>query len=81
MSKRLSYFWDYKLTEKDFKEILASGNEVRRRWAIARLVESAPLTEVWKHISLKELQEIFPHLKLKEPIRRVWQKALQVWSQ
>jgi len=81
MSKYLSYFWDYKLTRKDLKEILASGNEVKRRWAIARLVESAPLAEIWKHISLKELQEIFPYLKLKEPIRRVWQRALQVWSQ
>jgi len=80
MSKYLPYFWDYKITEKDLKSILASRDEIKRRWAMARLVESAPLSEIWNHIGLKELQEVFPRLKLKEPVRRVWQKALEVWS-
>jgi hypothetical protein len=81
MAKRLSYFWDYKLNENDLKNILAGNNEIKKRWAVARLVESAPLDEVWKYINLKELQEIFPYLKLKEPIRKVWEKALKVWNQ
>lgn len=81
MTRRLPYFWDYKLTEKDLREILASRDEIKKRWAVARLVESAPFDEIWDYISLKELQEVFPDLKLKKPIRAVWQKALKVWSQ
>ena len=81
MTKYLPYFWDYKLTKNDLKSMLASGNEIKKRWAIARLVESAPFDEVWDYINLQELQETFPHLKLKEPVRRVWQKALKVWNQ
>lgn len=80
MVKYLPYFWDYKLTKNDLKKFLAGNDEIKRRWAVARLVESAPLDEVWNYISPKELQEIFPHLKLKEPIRRVWQKAFEVWN-
>jgi len=81
MTEYLPYFWDYKITKKDLKNILASGNEIKRRWAMARLVESAPLEEIWEYIGLKDLRENFPYLKLKEPVRRVWQKALNVWSQ
>lgn len=81
MAEYLPCFWDYKLTKNDLKAILASKDEVKRRWAIARLVESAPLTEIWNYIGLEELQEVFPYLKLKEPIRAVWQKALKVWNQ
>jgi len=80
MSCYLPYFWDYKFTKSDLKKILASGDEIKRRWAMARLVESAPFDEIWDYIGLKELQKDFPHLKLKEPVRRVWQKALKVWS-
>jgi len=81
VAKYLPYFWDYKLTAKNLKEILASGDEIKKRWAMARLVESAPFEEIWDYISLKELQKDFPYLKLKKPIRAVWQKALKVWSQ
>ncbi len=81
MADYLPYFWDYKLTEKNLREVLASRDEIRRRWAMARLVESAPFDEIWDYIGLKELQKDFSHLKLKEPVRAVWQKALKVWSQ
>lgn len=81
MAKYLPYFWDYKLTRNDLRRILASGDEIKRRWAIARLVESTPLDEIWNYISLGELKEIFPRLKLKEPIRAAWEKAFKAWSQ
>lgn len=81
MVRRLSYFWDYKLTAENLKNILASNNEIKKRWAVARLVESAPLEDVWKYITLEELQKMFPYLKLKEPVRRVWEKAFEVWNQ
>lgn len=81
MTRYLPYFWDYKLTKNDLKKMLASGDEIKRRWAMARLVESAPLEEIWDYIGLSELRENFSYLKLKEPVRRVWQKALEVWNQ
>lgn len=80
MANYLPYFWDYKLTKSDLRNILASRDKTKRRWAIARLVESAPFTEIWDYINLKELQEVFPHLKLKGPIRAAWQKAFRAWS-
>lgn len=80
MARYLPYFWDYKLTKDDLKKFLAGNDEIKRRWAVARLVESAPLDEIWNYISPKKLREIFPYLKLKEPIRRVWQKAFEVWN-
>ena len=80
MGDYLPYFWDYKLTASDLRAIFASKNPIKKRWALARLVESAPLEEIWKYITLDELRQEFPHLKLKQPVRRVWEKALKVRS-
>jgi len=82
MSKRyLPFFWDYQITKPQLKNILKDKEgETSKIWAISRLLESAPYKEIWQYISLDELKKIFPKLRLKEPIKRAWQQALDVWT-
>lgn len=72
--------WDYDLTEEEVREILHGSNQTERYWMAARILESAKLEDVWKYLTLDEVRVIFPHLKLKKPIREAWCHALEVWK-
>lgn len=79
--KYLSYFWDYPITKTHLKKILAGKEgDLDKIWAFSRLLESTPYAEIWNYISLDELRNIFPKLKLKKPIQKAWERALAVWS-
>ncbi len=79
-NKYLPYFWEHKITPQRLKEILNSDDEGERNWAIARLLESAPLSEVWEYLSFDEIKLVFADLQLKKPVRKAWEKALKVWN-
>lgn len=78
--KYLSYFWDYQITKDHLKKILAGlEGEASKIWAVSRLLESAPYQEIWHYISLDELKNIFPKLRLKKPVHTAWERAFAVW--
>jgi hypothetical protein len=79
-SHRPYFLWDYDLTEGDVRAILAGKDEDQKAWIVARLLESARYADVWKYISLADLKEIFPKLKLKPQVRAAWEFALLAWS-
>ena len=78
--KRLYFLWDYDLTEEDVRQILRGDNHNERTWMIARILESARFEDVWNFVSLREVVEIFPSLKLKPEVKKVWANALEVWA-
>lgn len=80
--KFLPFFWDYQITKAQLRNILNNKEgETSKIWALSRILESAPYEEVWEYTSLGELRKIFPKLKLKEPIKKAWQRALHVWGE
>ncbi len=81
VSTRPYFLWDYDLTESDVRHILRGRNEDEKIWMASRILESARFEDIWKYLSLEELYKLFPKLKLKPPIRRVWEYALRVWSE
>lgn len=78
--KRPYFLWDYNLTEEDVKRKLKEGDEYTRRWLIARILESAKFEDVWKYVSLKEILDIFPTLRLKKPVKEAWEEAFRAWG-
>lgn len=74
------FVWDYDLSDADVQATLRGDDETRKVWLVSRLLESARFEDVWKYISLPELRDIFPKLKLKPQVRSAWEFALQVWS-
>lgn len=79
-SKRPYFLWDYDLSEEDVRKKLEEGDEFTRRWLIGRILESAKYKDVWKYLTIKEILQIFPKLKLKPPIRQAWEKAFKAWG-
>lgn len=74
------FIWDYDLTEADVRAIIRGNDEAQKAWLVTRLVESARYEDIWRYISLDELNAIFPKLRLKPRVRAAWQFALSVWS-
>ena len=48
---------------------------------MGRILESARLEDVWKYVSLEQVRQEFPELKLKKPIRDAWGYALEIWAE
>lgn len=78
--KKVYFLWDYDWSEKKVKKVLKTGDEYRKRWLIARILESAKFEDVFKYLTLNEILEIFPRLKLKPPIRQAWERAFRAWG-
>ena len=74
------FLWDYDLTEKQVRKILAGKNETEKIWMMSRILESARYDDIWHYVSLTQVKEMFSKLRLKPPIRRAWERALYVWQ-
>ena len=79
-NNRPYFLWDYDLTEEDIRRILRGENRTDRIWILSRILESARFEDVWRYTTLSEVREMFPVLKLKQPIRQAWEHALHVWQ-
>lgn len=80
-TKQRPYFlWDYNLTDEEVRAIIGGDDEEQKAWLVARLLESASYEDVWRYISLAELQKLFPKLKLKNQVRAAWEFAFQIWA-
>lgn len=60
---RLSFVWDYDLSEEDFRDLLAglaTVGRLDRDWAAVRLLEHASYSDVRRFLSLGELVRGWP---------------------
>lgn len=78
--QKLYFLWDYNLTENKVRKILQGKNEVEKIWLVSRILESAKYEDIWRFLSLSEIKEIFPKLRLKRPIKQAWNYVLSVWG-
>lgn len=78
--KRPSFLWDYDISEVQVHEILKKKGK-DRDWLVARILERAPFTEVFRFLTLSEIREALPRLRLPLKRKAHWTYALQRWSQ
>jgi hypothetical protein len=78
--KRPSFLWDYDLTEFQVHEILRHAPFNERKWLIGRILEHARFKEVFKYLSVQEIKEALPHLRLKPDLKRHWKMAVDLWT-
>lgn len=74
------FLWDYNLTDKNIREILDGRNEVEKIWIISRILTHARFEDVWKYITIKDLVNVFPKLRLPVKVRGAWENALTAWG-
>ncbi len=79
-SERLAFLWDYELTEFQVQETLRHAPFDERKWLIARILERLGPPEVFRYLSLEEIAQALPALRLDPKIARHWQEAVALWT-
>lgn len=74
------FLWDYDWNEKKVRQVLKTGDEYQKRWLTARIVSSASFKDVFDYLSLKEILQIWPKLKMRPQIKNAWEKAFKAWG-
>lgn len=81
MKKKRPYFlWDYDLSEDDVRKILCGNNETERQWMMGRILTSANFKDVWKYLTLEDIQTELPKLRFRPEIKKSWERAINVWT-
>lgn len=65
MSSRLPYIWDYDIDEPKLREMLSGRlvlGRLDRDWAVLRLFEYAPYSEIVRLLGFKEIVECWPRV-------------------
>ena len=79
--KESPYFlWDYDLSEEQVQEMLATQSFDKKKWLIARILESARFEDVWKYLTLGDIQKALPHLRMNPKKKAYWSHAIKIWS-
>lgn len=78
--KKPYFLWDYDMSEKDVRKILKEGDEFSRRWLIARILSSANFKDVFNYLTIKDILDIFPKLKMRKEITQAWERAFSAWG-
>ncbi len=79
--QRPYFFWDYDITEEEVREILRSGNEVEKAWVITRILEHAKWEDIWRYLTVRDIQENLKRLRFRWPRdRELWTYAIARWT-
>ena len=78
--KRPYFLWDYDLTEADVRRILRGKNEVERRWMLGRILTNAHFDDIWTYVTVGEVAEELPSLRMRPEVKQAWENALEVWG-
>lgn len=77
---RPSFLWDYDLTEMEMREVL-QGPQQKRLWLVGKILEHAHWDEVWYYLSLEQIKEDLPKVRITAKTKAHWEFTLNTWSQ
>lgn len=75
-------FWDTKLSDTELRKKLAAGSAQERLWVIRRLLEYGEWEEIWKFLTLDDVEWALPRLRFRSPeLQSFWQAAVTLWRE
>lgn len=78
---RPKFLWDYDVSATQIQEILhRSGWSDQRRWIVARLLTQARFDEIFRYLTVADIRQALPKLRLPPKMRQRWEYAVQRWS-
>lgn len=78
--RRLSFLWDYDLSEEDVRRILREGTPTERGWLIGRILEYAPWEEIWQYLTPQQIARDMEYVRFRSARdRQLWTYALKRW--
>jgi hypothetical protein len=80
-SERSYFFWDYSITSDKVRQILRSGSPSEKSWVISRILEYAKWEDIWRYLTVDDIQQNLEHLHFRRPQdRELWAYALDRWA-
>ena len=79
-SLRPSFLWDYDVSEAQVREILRHAPFDQRKWLIGRILERLQPPEVFRYLSMDEIRDALPRLRMDPKTARHWQEAVELWT-
>lgn len=75
-------FWDRPgMSNERFLGVLADPEHPQHRWAWTRVLERLPSRVVTRSLSLRDLQQLIRIVRLRPPLQRAWQSAIEFWTE
>ena len=77
--KKHPYFiwWDPDITEQDVRDILAGDNVYRRVTMMSYIVNDAEFDDIWKYLSIRDIQANFWQIRWRtSQFRELWKQVL-----
>lgn len=77
---RPGFLWDVRVDEPEFRRLLAEGTDEERLWAIRRLLEYGEWEEIWRFLTLEDVEGALPRLRFRSPqLESFWREAVARW--
>lgn len=80
LSNRPSFLWEYSLRPGEIQEIL-SGPRQNRLWLVAKILEHAQWNEIWDYLTVDQIAEDLPYLRLPQKTKAHWYYSLNRWRE
>jgi hypothetical protein len=72
-------WWNEDLTEQDLRDALAGENLYRRVTVMSYILNDAEFDDVWKFLSVRDIQEHFWQIRWRTPhLRDQWKQVLDL---
>lgn len=76
--QRPSFLWEYALSPGEIQEILR-GPQKKRLWLVGKILEHARWDEIWNYLTVDQIAQDLPFLRLPHKIKAHWNYALNRW--
>ena len=74
------FLWDYNFSEEEVHELLSQQSFEKKKWLIARILEQARFEDVWKYLSVDDIQVALPLIRMSPKKKEYWNHAIKVWN-
>jgi len=70
-------WWDQDITEQDIRDALAGDNLYRQITTMSYIVNDAEFDDIWKYVSIRDIQKHFWQIRWRTPgLRDRWKQVL-----
>jgi hypothetical protein len=77
---RAGLLWDRTFGETGLRALLSSDDDALRLWAIRRLLEYGEWDEIWRELTLDDVEWALPRIVLRSrQTQSFWREAVAFW--
>ena len=76
---RPGFLWDYDLSERQIRDLLHHAPMTQKSWLIARILDRLSPPAVFDYLSVQDIAQALPALRMNPKVKKHWQEAIEAW--